>query len=168
MVSPVARFDCAWITCLATRSVRSYCFARARKKRPRRGDRRGEVGAKAGAAANGELTTVRLGLPAVSSCMRRHKGKHVHEEVTEYTCMAGASGLGQRTRGGTGNARAWRGEPLAAWLGWPVPARDRACMHENMRAGSRMLQHSHHRANRHHRGRRFGSPRRNTGELGLT
>jgi hypothetical protein len=36
MVSPAARFDCAWTTCPTVRSVVSYWFARARKGGPGR------------------------------------------------------------------------------------------------------------------------------------
>jgi hypothetical protein len=46
-----------------------------------------------------------------------------------------------------------------------VSARDRACVHKNGHASPRTTQHSHHLVERHHRGRRLGSPRRNAGEL---
>jgi hypothetical protein len=49
----------------------------------------------AGAAAGAGLMMARLGLPAVSSCVRQHKGEHVCEEVTGYACQVGAFGLGQ-------------------------------------------------------------------------
>jgi hypothetical protein len=49
----------------------------------------------AGAAAGAGLMMARLGLPAVSSCVRQHKGEHVCEEVIGYACQVGAFGLGQ-------------------------------------------------------------------------
>jgi hypothetical protein len=54
---------------------------------------------------------------------------------------------------------------LIGTAGCLVSARDRACLHENGRASSRMTQRSHHWVERHHRGRHLDSPRRNVGEL---
>jgi hypothetical protein len=61
----------------------------------------------AGAAAGAGLTTARLGLPAASRCVCRHKGEHVHEKVTGYVCVRWVvqHGVGAKRRAQVGAVR---------------------------------------------------------------
>jgi hypothetical protein len=86
----------------------------------------------------------------------------------------GCGSVFRSTGAGTGGERAWvrdvHGEQTqsssAVRLGWPTSARGHVCMHENGCAISRTTRRSHHQVERHHGGRRLGSPQRNAGELG--
>jgi hypothetical protein len=119
----------------------------------------------AGAAANMESVTARLG------CPRRPDAR-----VSTWASMCTRKNLGARRMQG------WCPRARAADAGWRhgAPVRGGAShdgaagvagagkgsrAHENVRAGSRMTWRSHHRGKRHHEGQRLGSPRWNAGEL---
>jgi hypothetical protein len=88
----------------------------------------------AGAAADTETTTTRLGLPTTSRCVHQHEGEHVHKMMFRYASKAGIPGLGQQTRGDdlTCPCAAKQGLGGVGWVddaceGLRMRARDRAC-----------------------------------------
>jgi hypothetical protein len=85
----------------------------------------------AGAAADVESATMRLGLPATSSGLREHKGEHVYKKELGYASRARPVPSGSGTRRGVATWRPRAAERVSAVrLGWPLPARDRALARE--------------------------------------
>jgi hypothetical protein len=118
-----------------------------------------------GVAADDVSPTARLGLPAASHHECRHKGEPECGAMLGHASMDAPFQVRHGHMTAARRARAWWNGVSAARLGWPVSARDRACVRKNGRAKPRTTRRLHHWVERHHKGRRLGSPRRIAGEL---
>jgi hypothetical protein len=119
----------------------------------------------AGAAANVELAMARLGGPRrpyacvntrASMCTRKNSG---------VRRVQGRCPRAREADAGWRHGAPVRGGASPGGVARVTGAGKGSRVHENACVGSRMTWRSCHRANRHHGGRRLGSPRQNAGEL---